>query len=662
MIAVVAVGLVIWSIILRPAKDQKSEQNRLVPKGKEGSYSDASKRGQKKEKPEEKVLKTQLIFWESIKDSKDQKMFEEYLRKFPQGIFAGLAKINIKKISQRDDAKPNESGRRKGMMQSMPPPAPQKRQSKKSTGKVSSKKISEEKYEIIFWQSIEDSNNLDMFQEYLRRFPNGAFSGLAKIKIKTFTEVDSANFAALSKHKKAKGVEAPTIIQNGPKLGVDPIKISSKKTEDLGEKNKKKKTALHLPQEKGDEEVVKTSQPPEELKPDNTIEIAVFPWRFNLWAHSAVYANPTLTETQSVDGLRQVLSEYKLVVPKFSYYDLGNQFNAKNIKDDPLTEAIVNDIWIKKSTFSKSKVNLDLICRLGRQLQVDAVLIYSIYIAPMKQNADIILIDIKTKKAYFKTEGIYVRTLSSDIKDLAENFFINYVNEKYKSHPNYETISWDFIKNSQNAKVFQQYLIKFPDGTFAGLAKLKITRLSKDKSKKYRDSDKKDSKTITKNKLKAAIFPWRFNLPHWFADPPPSISACLNGIFDIIQKYDEIELKYSYYENKKLKRAKVELIKSLIENNEKEFWVKKPSFSEFQPNFDVIYDYGKEISADLVLLTAIESISVMENIKVYLVDINNKKIYKAIDQRPDRPFETFLALSEKTIEDFLQETKKASKP
>jgi hypothetical protein len=207
----------------------------------------------------------------------------------------------------------------------------------------------------------------------------------------------------------------------------------------------------------------------------NTIEIAVFPWRFNLWAFDAY---PIWTKTQSVDGLRQVLSEYKLVVPKFSYYDLGNQFNAKNIKDNPLTEAIVNDIWIKKSTFSKSKVNLDVICRLGRQLQVDAVLIYSIYIDHMKQNADIILIDIKTKKAYSKTEGIEVRMLSSDIKDLTENFFIDYVNEKYKSHPNYEMIFWDFIKNSQNAKVFQQYLIKFPDGTFAGLAKLRIQNLS----------------------------------------------------------------------------------------------------------------------------------------------------------------------------------------
>jgi len=50
-----------------------------------------------------------------------------------------------------------------------------------------------------------------------------------------------------------------------------------------------------------------------------------------------------------------------------------------------------------------------------------------------------------------------VRTLSPNIKDLTENFFIDYVNEKYKSHPNYEMIFWEFIKNSQNAKVFKTY-------------------------------------------------------------------------------------------------------------------------------------------------------------------------------------------------------------
>jgi hypothetical protein len=254
-----------------------------------------------------------------------------------------------------------------------------------------------------------------------------------------------------------------------------------------------------------------------------------------------------------------------------------------------------------------------------------------------------------------------VKTLSSHIKDLTENSFVDYVNEKYKSHPNYEMVFWDFIKNSRSTKVFQQYLIKFPDGIFTGLAKYKIAKLSRDKSKRFRKSGKNDSKTVTKKKFEVAIFPWRFKLPQWYADPPPSISACLNIFFDMIQNYDKLELKYSYYENKKFRPAKVELIKSLIENNEKSFWVKKSSLFDFQPNYDVIYAYGEQISADLIFLTAIESSSILENIKVYLLDINNKKVYGAIDRRPDKPTDAFVAVSEKAIENFLQETKKASR-
>ena len=329
MIALVAVGVVIWDFILRSAVDPGNKQNRVAAKGTEGSGLSASKGVEKKEEPEEN-------------------------------------------------------------------------------------------YEIIFWQSIEESNNSDMFQEYLRRFPDGAFSGLAKIRIKTLNETNSTKLAALSKHKKLKAEAVPVTTQNNKKLGVDSIKTTSIKEENLEGKNKKKKTALHLPQEKGDEAVVKTAQPAEKLKSNNTIEIAVFPWRFILRAFGV---HPIWTKTQSVDGLRQVLSEFKLVVPKYSYYDLGNQFNAKNIKGNLLTEAIVEDFWIKKSAFSKSKVNLDLICRLGRQLQVDAVLIYSIDIDHFKQNADIILIDIKNRQAYSKTGEIKAKMLSSDIKDLTETFF-----------------------------------------------------------------------------------------------------------------------------------------------------------------------------------------------------------------------------------------------
>jgi hypothetical protein len=38
--------------------------------------------------------------------------------------------------------------------------------------------------ENIFWQSIKDSNDADMYREYLRQFPSGVYAGLAKLKIK----------------------------------------------------------------------------------------------------------------------------------------------------------------------------------------------------------------------------------------------------------------------------------------------------------------------------------------------------------------------------------------------------------------------------------------------------------------------------------------------
>jgi hypothetical protein len=39
--------------------------------------------------------------------------------------------------------------------------------------------------ENIFWQSIKDGNDPDMYREYLRQFPSGVYAGLAKLKIKT---------------------------------------------------------------------------------------------------------------------------------------------------------------------------------------------------------------------------------------------------------------------------------------------------------------------------------------------------------------------------------------------------------------------------------------------------------------------------------------------
>lgn len=37
------------------------------------------------------------------------------------------------------------------------------------------------KVELLFWESVKDSANADLFQAYLERFPEGQFADLAKV-------------------------------------------------------------------------------------------------------------------------------------------------------------------------------------------------------------------------------------------------------------------------------------------------------------------------------------------------------------------------------------------------------------------------------------------------------------------------------------------------
>ena len=58
--------------------------------------------------------------------------------------------------------------------------------STKTTIPVPSKakeRTTDDKTEVVFWQSIKDSNNPAMFREYLKQFPGGTFAGVARLKI-----------------------------------------------------------------------------------------------------------------------------------------------------------------------------------------------------------------------------------------------------------------------------------------------------------------------------------------------------------------------------------------------------------------------------------------------------------------------------------------------
>jgi adenylate cyclase len=97
----------------------------------------------------------ELAFWEAMKDSKDPAEFEAYLEQYPSGAFTALAGARLQAVLQEQEA----------------PVEPV------ATG---SDLIA---VELAFWDAVKDSDNPEMHEAYLERYPDGAFAALAKVRL-----------------------------------------------------------------------------------------------------------------------------------------------------------------------------------------------------------------------------------------------------------------------------------------------------------------------------------------------------------------------------------------------------------------------------------------------------------------------------------------------
>ncbi len=92
----------------------------------------------------------ELEFWQSVQTSGAVEEYSAYLDRYPDGIFAPLARERL--------AKPDLLER--------PQPAPES-----------------SAVELAFWDTVKESDNPAMFQAYLEQFPTGSFKALAEIRL-----------------------------------------------------------------------------------------------------------------------------------------------------------------------------------------------------------------------------------------------------------------------------------------------------------------------------------------------------------------------------------------------------------------------------------------------------------------------------------------------
>jgi hypothetical protein len=180
-----------------------------------------------------------MLFWQSVRNSDDPALFDAYLKTFPNGIFALIAKRKIETLKQKKgnvstppvviksklfvEVEPRNARVRilnigpkfhQGM--ALDPGSyhtevssngykTQKMWVKLEPGKNTTLRLSLERKSVpqieaskvhqstlnkdmLFWQSVRNSNDPALFDAYLKTFPNGTFALIAKRKIETLKQ------------------------------------------------------------------------------------------------------------------------------------------------------------------------------------------------------------------------------------------------------------------------------------------------------------------------------------------------------------------------------------------------------------------------------------------------------------------------------------------
>jgi len=126
------------------------------------------------------------LLWKLVKDSNNPGEFEQYLREYPDGHFAEAAHAKLASLHPTALV-----------------PSPDQ--------------------ETIFWQSISNSKTAADFEEYLRKYPQGQFAGLARNRLAALRPPPSQvlhpqpapGITAAEALKRAKDAEAPHYMANG---------------------------------------------------------------------------------------------------------------------------------------------------------------------------------------------------------------------------------------------------------------------------------------------------------------------------------------------------------------------------------------------------------------------------------------------------------------
>lgn len=206
--------------------------------------------------------------------------------------------------------------------------------------------------ELLYWESIKDSKDVDQYKLYVKQFPNGVFSELANLYIEKLST------------------------KNSPK------KLDKKQNPIIIHKN------IH----NSHREIVK---------------IALFPFKT---PGSYFHTHCVGCLENSIEGIVAAIDKFESIEITHSYYDMKLNTNIDNSNyvflDQTYFEEI-DDFWSKENFFSTSRPVEKKLLEQGIKLDVDIVLTCYFYILNGEDTINIYMYDINNKIILIKKGSTY---------------------------------------------------------------------------------------------------------------------------------------------------------------------------------------------------------------------------------------------------------------
>ena len=460
----------------------------------------------------------------------------------------------------------------------------------------------DQQYEILFWESIKDSNNIFMYQDYLEKFPSGTFAELARIHIRRLSEAESK-----SPTKTAKVAEAP----KGAKAAKSVKETSTSKMQASVSPPPPKVTP---PASQPVTAPVSSASKTKAILSDQPARLGVFPWHLT---GSAPHWN-----FLALHALTDVVNRHKhLIEARYTYYEIKTRPKPELLEEQFFTKAVVQKLW----SGSGGGPNISYVRRLGKQLGIDVAIICDIdgrIFDPDSGTYSIYVVDVHSGEVF---KG---RATTRDIEGDGEDRFIELSEKLFKQY-------------------FQYTRIPSTDEKTESISKEKDVQASLTPVVNKTTSERSDD-----SRVHLGVFPWKLSgsAPRWNF-------IALDALTTVIKRHQsEIVAQYTHYDIKTKPKPKVLDEDFFTPDVIRKLWSEPGG----RPHIGYVREIGHQLDIDVVILCDISARTFdpdQGDYKMYVVNVHSGRVHQGRATTQDIEGEgeaRFEELTQRLFAEFIQ--------